>query len=394
MKKLNIDRLDTLSFLNGLVFYAPVALLVRTDAGVTTAQFFALQAVLSLTIFLFEIPTGMLTDKIGYKNTMILAQYALFLAKALLFAAFIKGSYLLFAVEAVMEGFAACFLSGTQEAYIYSVYESRRCPVKMAHVSNFGTAGFIASTLLCVLFYQMGGIIALLVATVIASGAGIPCAIGIEREPQTKVSAPELSAAISIKAGTRGRADVAAVFADARMILMILLTAGFSIAFLLINFFYVDKLLVCGLREELMSPIIIAYSVIQMFAEKLLGRISNAHYRPAMLVSILLSGVLMMVLGLSRTTGLVILIMVVLPLFLSFPEFILDSLKNEYIDQYGQKHRRATILSAANMAGNFIEMLFLFASAFIAQVGVSACFVGAGILLMVLGTGTALQKYR
>ena len=80
MKKVNIDRLDMLSFLNGLVFYAPVALLVRTDAGVTMAQFFVLQAVLSLTVFLFEIPTGILTDKIGYKNTVVFAKVIFLLA--------------------------------------------------------------------------------------------------------------------------------------------------------------------------------------------------------------------------------------------------------------------------------------------------------------------------
>ena len=118
MKKMNIDRLDILSFLNGLVFYAPVALLVRTNAGLTMAQFFILQAILSLTVFLFEIPTGMLTDRVGYKNTMILAQATLFLAKVLLLAAFIRASYMLFVIEAVLEGFAACFLSGTQDAYI------------------------------------------------------------------------------------------------------------------------------------------------------------------------------------------------------------------------------------------------------------------------------------
>ena len=136
MKKVNIDRLDTVSFLNGLVFYAPVALLVRTDAGVTMAQFFVLQAVLSLTVFLFEIPTGMITDKIGYRNTMILAQVTMFLARALLFAAYVGGSYALFVAEAVVEGFAACFLSGTQDAYIYSVYSDERYAVKAAHVDR------------------------------------------------------------------------------------------------------------------------------------------------------------------------------------------------------------------------------------------------------------------
>ena len=169
-KKLNIDRLDVLAFLNGLVFYAPVALLVRTYAGVTMAQFFVLQAVLSLTVFLFEIPTGILTDKIGYKNTMVLAQGILVLARGLMIIAYLTGSFWLFAVEAVAEGFAACFLSGTQDAYVYSVYQETQYPVKIARVSNFGTAGFIVSTLFYVLLYRLGGIVILLVATVAACG--------------------------------------------------------------------------------------------------------------------------------------------------------------------------------------------------------------------------------
>ncbi len=161
-KKLNIDRLDVLAFLNGLVFYAPVALLVRTYAGVTMAQFFVLQAVLSLTVFLFEIPTGILTDKIGYKNTMVLAQSILVLARGLMIIAYLTGSFWLFVVEAVAEGFAACFLSGTQDAYVYSVYQETQYPVKIARVSNFGTAGFIVSTLFYVLLYRLGGLLSCL----------------------------------------------------------------------------------------------------------------------------------------------------------------------------------------------------------------------------------------
>ena len=107
-KKRNIDRLEMLAFFNGLVFYAPVALLVRTHAGVTMAQFFVMQAVLSLTVFLFEIPTGMLTDRIGYKNTMVLAQGIVVLARGLMALAYLTGSLGLFVVEAVAEGFAAC----------------------------------------------------------------------------------------------------------------------------------------------------------------------------------------------------------------------------------------------------------------------------------------------
>jgi len=57
-----------ISLLNGLCFYAPVALLVRTQNGISVSQFFVLQMILSISIFLSEIPAGFLSDKIGYKN--------------------------------------------------------------------------------------------------------------------------------------------------------------------------------------------------------------------------------------------------------------------------------------------------------------------------------------
>ena len=41
------DGLDLLSFCDGLVFFAPVALLVRTTAGVSAGQFFLLQALIA-----------------------------------------------------------------------------------------------------------------------------------------------------------------------------------------------------------------------------------------------------------------------------------------------------------------------------------------------------------
>ena len=387
MKKVNIDRLDMLSFLNGLVFYAPVALLVRTDAGVTMAQFFVLQAVLSLTVFLFEIPTGMITDRIGYKSTMILAQITMFLARALLLAAFLSGSYPIFVAEAVVEGFAACFLSGTQDAYIYSVYKNEQCAVKMAHVANFGTTGFVLSTVLYVLLYHFGGIGMLIVATMAACGMGIPCVAGIRREP-------EPGEAKCTEASGDGRAGLLAVFADVRMILMVFLASGFALGFLLINFFYVDKLAVCGLREELMSPIIIAYSVTQMLAEKMLGWIEHAHYRTVMPVSIILSGVVMILFAYNRTTMVVIGIMVLLPLLLSFSEFILDYMMNTHIDRCGQANNRATVLSVANMVSNIMEIVFLFASAYIVGIGVLACFAGAGAMLIVLGAAMHMWRKR
>lgn len=61
------------------------------------------------------------------------------------------------------------------------------------------------------------------------------------------------------------------------------------------------------------------------------------------------------------------------------------NLQNTYIDQWGQSGKRATILSIANMVGNLLEVVFLFSSAYIVNIGNSACFASAGIMLIVFG---------
>lgn len=115
MKKLNriikMDSYDAVSFFNGLVFFAPVSLLVRTQAGVSQSMFFLLQALLSVITFLGEIPTGFLTDRIGYKRSLVLSQGLLLLARFLLFVSFICKSPVLFSVEAIVEGLSYCFVS-------------------------------------------------------------------------------------------------------------------------------------------------------------------------------------------------------------------------------------------------------------------------------------------
>ena len=60
MKSFKMDAYDGMSFFGGLVFFAPVALLVRTRAGIGDGQFFLLQVLLSAVVAVGELPTGYL----------------------------------------------------------------------------------------------------------------------------------------------------------------------------------------------------------------------------------------------------------------------------------------------------------------------------------------------
>ena len=113
--------LNLMSFFGGFVFYAPVSLLIRTRCGVTEAQFFLLEAILSVSIFFFEVPCGLLSDRLGYKNTLIAGSCFLFAARLLMFC---SDRFWLFAVEAVAEGIASalaevtgCFLGSSYKHF-------------------------------------------------------------------------------------------------------------------------------------------------------------------------------------------------------------------------------------------------------------------------------------
>lgn len=377
MKKLKFDSYDGVCFLNGLVFFAPVALLVRTQAGVSEHIFFLLQALLSGVIFLGEIPTGFITDKIGYRKSLIWAQVLLFGARSLLLAAFVSRSLALFVVEAVVEGIAACFTSGTGSAYLYDLYGENGYLVKTAHAENFGTAGFIISTVAYAWIYKISGMEGLLITTVVTNIIAVVCSFFLRSESSKTVIAD------------RKEVQILAVFKNKKAFLFVISLAIFSIAWLLINFFYVEKLENCGLPVEWMSLIILSYSAVQMLAEPILGKLSDGkngkssrEKLPA--VTAATAGVAFLLFGVVKFRAAVLLLMLILPLLLNLPEYLLMDLENQFVDEAECGSQRAATLSVLNMGVNLVEILTLSASAFLTKIGIQWCFVFVGCFLMVI----------
>lgn len=377
MKKLKFDSYDGVCFLNGLVFFAPVALLVRTQAGVSEHIFFLLQALLSGVIFLGEIPTGFITDKIGYRKSLILAQVLLLGARSLLLAAFVSRSLVLFVVEAVVEGTATCFTSGTGSAYLYDLYGENGYLVKTAHAENFGTAGFIISTVAYAGIYKISGMEGLLITTVVMDIIAVVCSFFLRSESSKTIIAD------------RKEVQILAIFKNKKAFLFVISLAIFSIAWLLINFFYVVKLENCGLPVEWMSLIILSYSAVQMLAEPILGKLSDGkngksgrEKLPA--VTAVTAGVAFLLFGVIKFRAAVLLLMLILPLLLNLPEYLLMDLENQFVDEAECGSQRAATLSVLNMGVNLVEILTLSASAFLTKIGIQWCFVFVGCFLMAI----------
>lgn len=377
MKKLKFDSYDGVCFLNGLVFFAPVALLVRTQAGVSEHVFFLLQALLSGVIFLGEIPTGFITDKIGYRKSLILAQVLLLGARSLLLAAFVSRSLVLFVVEAVVEGIAACFTTGTGSAYLYALYGENGYLAKTAHAGNFGTAGFIISTVAYAGIYKISGMEGLLITTVVMDIIAVVCSFFLRSESSKAVIAD------------RKEVQILSIFKNKKAFLFVISLAIFSIAWLLINFFYVVKLENCGLPVECMSLIILSYSAVQMLAEPILGKLSDGKNgksgrKKLPAVTAVTAGVAFLLFGVIKFRAAVLLLMLILPLLLNLPEYLLMDLENQFVDETECGSQRAATLSVLNMGVNLVEILTLSASAFLTKIGIQWCFVFVGCFLMAI----------
>lgn len=164
-----------------------------------------------------------------------------------------------------------------------------------------------------------------------------------------------------------------------------MILSAISIGQVLINFFYADKLLACGVQEEWLSPIILGYSAIELLAEQILKRLERSQYSFAFPLFLGLCGAALLLLGIVTEIPLVLLLMLTLPLLLDLPSCILGEIQNQLVDQLGQQSKRAEILSVLNMGVNLFEIAFLFGSSLLSSIGSTACFLSTGLLMAALG---------
>ena len=183
--------------------------------------------------------------------------------------------------------------------------------------------------------------------------------------------------------------QILAIFKNKKAFLFVISLAIFSIAWLLINFFYVVKLENCGLPVERMSLIILSYSAVQMLAEPILGKLSDGKNgksgrKKLPAVTAATAGVAFLLFGVVKFRAAVLLLMLILPLLLNLPEYLLMNLENQFVDEAECGSQRAATLSVLNMGVNLVEILTLSASAFLTKIGIQWCFVFVGCFLMAI----------
>lgn len=192
MKK-NIYLLYAISFLQGMVFYGPVATLYRQARGVGLFEIGLIESVSLGLCLLLEIPWGMLADRIGHRRTMVVCCGLYALSKVLFWQA--RG-FAGFLAERVMLSVVLAGMSGVDSSLLYNACKDTDSCRVFGIYDGLGMAGLLtASGVFSLLVKQDDSLAALL--TVGSYTLAFLLALGLEEDSPVPVrQRPCLKAAL------------------------------------------------------------------------------------------------------------------------------------------------------------------------------------------------------
>jgi len=112
----NVRLLSIFNFLIGFSLFAPLAIIYFSKVSGSFTLGTSVFGIIMLSSAIFEVPTGVWSDKVGRKYTVVLGSWAR-VAAFILYA--IGLSYWWLVVGAVMEGLSRAFYSGNNDALLY-----------------------------------------------------------------------------------------------------------------------------------------------------------------------------------------------------------------------------------------------------------------------------------
>ncbi len=361
-------------FFSALVFYAPVALFIRTSRGVSISEFFILQAILSFFIFIFEIPFGMITDKIGYKNSIVISHFSMLLARIILLFSF---CFEFFVLESVLEAVSIALESGTISGYEYEIIGEENFAEKTSVLGNYSTIGFIIST---ISFYFINNYFEqnfLIIFTIISTFISFLFALFFEKEKIIEKSDNNKFRFKSIL--------------NTKLIVFMIFNGIISITFILINFFYVVILQNIKLSENYMTFIILLYSAVGLLSPKIIKIFGETKLKRNLFIFLSASSILFISL-ISIKNIFVIIPMCCLPMLIGVIEMYFLKVENLYVDKLKEKNR-ATILSTFSMGANFVDVGFLLVSSKLSETSLDYSFIFISILLLIFSLFFITTKF-
>lgn len=166
-RKKNIYLMYAIVFLQGMVFYGPIATLYRQVNGISVFQITFIESISYILCILFEIPWGIIADKIGYKKTMCFCCILYFVSKLVFWKADVFAEFLL---ERILLSIVIAGFSGVDSSILYLSCDKGKSQKVFGIYNVLGTIGMLLASFIFTVFVDDNYRLAALL-TVISYGA-------------------------------------------------------------------------------------------------------------------------------------------------------------------------------------------------------------------------------
>jgi MFS family permease len=145
----NIYLMYAIVLLQGMVFYGPIATLYRQASGLSVFQITLIESISYILCILFELPWGILADKIGYRKTMYFCCSLYFVSKLVFWRADGFASFLL---ERILLSVVIAGLSGVDTSVLYLSCDKGESQKVFGIYNSLGTVGLLAASFIFSVF--------------------------------------------------------------------------------------------------------------------------------------------------------------------------------------------------------------------------------------------------
>ena len=144
-KKLNIRLFYAIALLQGLIFYGPIATLYRQTQGLSMFDITLIESISLIIMIMLEIPWGYVSDKIGYKKTIIICNILYFISKIVFWKA---DDFSWFLAERLILSIVLSGLSGCDSAYLYLSVNEKDSKKVFSIYEAMSTTGLICASVI------------------------------------------------------------------------------------------------------------------------------------------------------------------------------------------------------------------------------------------------------
>ena len=342
--KLNITLYYIFSFIGGVQFYGPVFALFFQSFSLSQAQILSFLSIYAISTILFEIPTGIFSDRIGRKKTLLISSVLL----SLCFFIFAFGNnYWQFAIAYLIMGISSSFSSGTGEAFLYdtllNLKEKNRFKKILGKIIFFGNLAIIMSMALGGFLFTINNKLPYLLTAIITS-LNIFIVLFFKEPERAKINKNLLEHTFaSFK-----------IFRKNKKLLMLSLFSIITVSAIVISFFLIQQYYeFIGIPVALIGLVLVGSKII----ESLSSRYAYVIERKLKFKTSIVLIALLIVLGYGLMSfysfywAFIFAYLLNIALGFSGPVF------SDYINRHISSDKRSTVLSIKNQLKNVVFLI-------------------------------------